>query len=101
MCLGNDKNIENVCVTSVTIVNGKAACQNEVVFEDNFDTLSSEKWNHVVQIAGEPVSMHNVIIFIIFTIIDFKAIVLFNSYHVVYTQDIYFLIHYTKSRTVS
>ena len=56
MCLGNDNTIENTCLTSVTRVNGKAACFNEVVFEDNFDTLSTKNWSPIVQIPSEPVS---------------------------------------------
>ena len=57
-CVGDDNSVENKCDISVTRVNGKVACQNEIVFEDNFDDLSTENWSHIVQIPNEPVSIH-------------------------------------------
>ena len=59
ICLDNNAE-EAGCIKSVTRVNGKAACQNEVVFEDNFDRLSPKNWSHIIQIAMKPVSTHGI-----------------------------------------
>lgn len=44
------------CRPSSTTVRGKAACKGELIFQDHFDTLDSNKWSHAVHIADTPVS---------------------------------------------
>jgi hypothetical protein len=44
------------CNRSPTLVNGKSACQGELIFEENFNTLDPAKWENDVRIAGSPVS---------------------------------------------
>lgn len=46
----------NSCTASDTVVNGKAACRGEVVFEDSFRGPLSDKWKHIVMIPDTPVS---------------------------------------------
>jgi hypothetical protein len=44
------------CGRSPTLVSGKSACQGQLIFEENFNTLDPAKWEHDVRIAGSPVS---------------------------------------------
>jgi hypothetical protein len=44
------------CDKSATLVNGKSACQGQLIFEENFETLDPAKWEHDIRIAGSPVS---------------------------------------------
>lgn len=44
----------NVCGGTLTTVNGRPACQGNLVFEETFDTLNLNKWQHVVQFAANP-----------------------------------------------
>jgi hypothetical protein len=44
------------CDRTPTLVNGMTACQGELIFEENFNTLDAAKWEHDVRIAGSPVS---------------------------------------------
>lgn len=42
------------CGRSPTLVSGKSACQGQLIFEENFNTLDAAKWEHDVRIAGSP-----------------------------------------------
>jgi hypothetical protein len=37
------------------MVRGKAACKGELIFQEHFDTLDTNKWSHAVFIADTPV----------------------------------------------
>jgi hypothetical protein len=43
------------CILSPTLVDGKSACQGQLIFEENFDTLEPSKWEHDIRVAGSPV----------------------------------------------
>lgn len=43
------------CDKSLTTVNGQRVCRNVVIFDENFDSLSTAIWSHVKKIPQEPV----------------------------------------------
>ncbi|XP_069688093.1 beta-1,3-glucan-binding protein-like [Periplaneta americana] len=45
---------QQTCERTRTLVNGKPACQGQLLFEDNFDSLDNTKWEHDIRIAGSP-----------------------------------------------
>ncbi|PSN52726.1 hypothetical protein C0J52_06148 [Blattella germanica] len=42
------------CEQSKTLMSGKPACQGQLIFEEDFNTLDSKKWAHDVKISGSP-----------------------------------------------
>ncbi|KAJ9575888.1 hypothetical protein L9F63_007200, partial [Diploptera punctata] len=48
------KPTENPPTQSKTVMDGKRACQGEIIFEENFNSLDSSKWEHDVRIAEKP-----------------------------------------------
>lgn len=50
------------CMLSATIANGVAVCENAIVFEENFNSLSMSTWSHVVRIPRRPVSKFKFVI---------------------------------------
>ena len=45
-----------VCEQTRTLVNGRQACQGQLIFEEDFNDIDTSKWEHDVRIANTPVS---------------------------------------------
>ncbi|XP_075237841.1 uncharacterized protein LOC142334050 isoform X2 [Lycorma delicatula] len=47
-------NEEKTCIDSNTKYNGIKACKNDVIFEESFDNLSKNRWQHTIKISDLP-----------------------------------------------